>query len=147
VDFCKRPQFLLARPGQFYEHAPAVVFVGNSVQKAELRHAIDQFDGRVMANKKKSRQISHGNCIGPGKALDGEKRLILLRRQAGFLGGGFAECQEFPNLVAKFGKRFIVDGSRCMSLYRASGRRHLTPLLPHPILSRPKSRDKGPGQQ
>ena len=44
-----------------------------------------------MANQQEFRQIAHGNRLGAGKALDGEQRLVLLRRQAGLMGGRFAE--------------------------------------------------------
>ena len=61
------------------------------LQQSELGHAIDQFDGGVMPNQQEIRQIADGNRLGAGKALDGEQRLVLLRRQAGLMGGRFAE--------------------------------------------------------
>jgi len=44
-----------------------------------------------MSNKKELRQITYGNGFGPGKALNSEKRLVLLWRQPGFIGSRFAE--------------------------------------------------------
>ncbi len=44
-----------------------------------------------MPNEKEFCQIAHGNGLRAGEALDGEKRLVLLRRQARLMGGRFAE--------------------------------------------------------
>ena len=44
-----------------------------------------------MPDQQEFRQIANGNRFGAGKALDGKQRLVLLRRQAGLMGGRFAE--------------------------------------------------------
>ena len=44
-----------------------------------------------MPNQKESGEIADGNGLRAGKALDGEERLVLLRRQPGLMGGRLAE--------------------------------------------------------
>jgi hypothetical protein len=91
MHFRERSQFLLALFRQLQEHAPAIAVICDPPQQSELGDSIHQLDGGVMPNQKESGQIAHGNGLGAGKALDGEQRLVLLRRQAGLMGGRFAE--------------------------------------------------------
>ena len=91
MHFRKRSQFLLALFGQLQEHAPAVSVICDPSQQTEPGDSIHQLDGGVMPNQQEFRQIAHGNGLGAGKALDGKQRLVLLRRQAGLMGGRFAE--------------------------------------------------------
>ena len=91
MHFRKRSQSLFALFGQLQEHASAVTVICHPRQQSEPGYSIHQLDGGVMANQQEFRQIAHGNRLGAGKALDGEQRLVLLRRQAGLMGGRFAE--------------------------------------------------------
>ncbi len=89
--FRKRSQFLFALFRQLQEHSPAVAVICDPSQQSEPGDPIHQLDGGVMPNEKEFCQIAHGNGLRAGEALDGEKRLVLLRRQARLMGGRFAE--------------------------------------------------------
>ena len=91
MDFRKRPQSLFALSRQLYQYAPAVIVIYDPLQQSELCDSVHQFDGCVMSNKEELRQITHRNGFGAGKAFDRQKRLVLLRRQPGFIGSRFAE--------------------------------------------------------
>ena len=41
-------------------------------------------------------------------SLDGQKRLMLLRRQTHRQGGLLAKCEKFAQAVAKLGQRLVV---------------------------------------
>jgi hypothetical protein len=93
-----------------------------------------------MPNEKEFRQIADRNGLCAGKALDGEKRLVLLGCQAGSMGGRLAERQKFPKLIAKLSERLVIDGTRYLGLGSPFARsdRRLPRLLPfqlkHPAL-------------
>src|SRR4051794_37610465 len=91
----------------------------------------------MVPDQQDARQISYRNRLGVGKALDGEKRLMLLRRQSRFVGGRFAEGQELSKLIAKFGKRSVVDGRRCSALGCSLPQNRFTLLSPHSRAPRP----------
>jgi hypothetical protein len=76
--------------------------------------------------------------------LGREKPLIaryawLLRRQPRFVSRRFAECQKLSKLIAKFGKRSIVDGARCITHGQASLHERFALLLPHSVPFRKRS--------
>jgi hypothetical protein len=89
----------------------------------------------VGPNKKESRHISHRNWLGAGEAFDGEKRLVLLRRQPRFMGGRLAECQKFSKLIAKLGKHSVIDGPRFITLRRSFVHKRFVLLPPHSVPS------------
>jgi hypothetical protein len=91
MDFRQCHQFLFALSRQLYQHAPAVIAIHGPPQQSELCDSVDQFDCRVMSNKKELRKIPYGNGGCAGKAFDREKRLVMLWCQPGLGGSRFAE--------------------------------------------------------
>jgi len=75
--------------------------------------AVGQADGAVMAHLKAFGQVS--NHHPGGKGFNGQQPLVLLRRQAGLLRGGFAKVQEAAQRVTEGRQRFKF------SLGKASG--------------------------
>ena len=53
-------------------------------------------------------EFTHRDPVAPGKAFDGEERLVLLRRDSVFSRRGFAETKKLAQGVAKFRQRLIV---------------------------------------
>ena len=110
MDFRKLVQAALAFGGQPDQNPPAVIGIGDPGDQVELGHAVDEFDGGVVSNEKQRGEIADRDRLVVREALDGEQRLMLLRRQFLPMGGGFAEGQEFPQLITELGQRLIVDG-------------------------------------
>ena len=108
----KRSQPLLALARQSHQDASAVGVVDGSSEQSELDHAVDQFHRGMVPDQHEIRQIADGNRSCAGKALDGEKGLMLLRRQPGLLGRRFTERKKPPELKPKLGERFVVDDWR-----------------------------------
>ena len=106
----KRLQFPLTLCRQLQQNAPAVIAIRDPCQQSELRYAINQLDGGVVPNEQQIRQLADRNRSSAGKTLNGEKRLVLLGRHPGPMGGGLAERQEFSQLIAKLGENFVIDG-------------------------------------
>jgi len=102
-------QFLFAFFRQFHQDAPAVSVVGDPPEQPELGHAVNQLHRGVMPNQKKFRQFAHREGSYAGEPFDGEKRLVLLRREPGLISGRFAERQKFSKLKAKLRQSFVID--------------------------------------
>jgi hypothetical protein len=136
----KRPQLLFALSCQFYQNTPAVIFISYPFQQSEPCHAIHQLDGCVVSNEKEFCEIADRNPLRAGKALDGEKCLMLLRCKSRFMSRGLAERQKFPKLESKLSERFVIDGMRGATFRRFFARlgRRFVQLLPfrsqHPPL-------------
>jgi len=61
----------------------------------------------VVANLQTLRQLPHGDISVPGKAFDGQQRLMLLGCHSGAMRGFFAEMQKLPQRIAQVRQRFI----------------------------------------
>lgn len=58
--------------------------------------AVNQSHGAVVPEVKTLREISNGNSLRVGEALNREQRLMLLRREAGVVGCLTAEVEKTP---------------------------------------------------
>jgi hypothetical protein len=114
----KLSQPALAFFGQFHQNASSVALIDASVQQAQSGHPIHKLDRGMMADQKIFREIADGNGVAAGKAPDGQKHLMLLRRQASLVGGGLAEGLKFPQFVSEPGERFIVHGIGRVAMIR-----------------------------
>lgn len=61
-----------------------------------------------MAKLQSLGQFTDGDAIAPGKTLDCQQSLMMLRRDAGGLGRLFTETHELPQRVSKRGERFVL---------------------------------------
>jgi hypothetical protein len=68
---------------------------------------VNQTHRTVVANLQSFRQFAHGDLIPSRKTLDGQQCLVLLWRNAGRLGCGFTEMNEFPQSITKRGKCLV----------------------------------------
>jgi hypothetical protein len=96
MDYRKLLQPALAFFGQFHQNSPAVAFVATPAQEFKFCHSIHKFDGCVVSNEKELRKITDRNRVWAGKPSDREQSLVLLRCQAGLVGGRLAEGLKFP---------------------------------------------------
>lgn len=105
-------------PGHGQIHQAAIFSVPHTKNIMCGRQSVGQADGAVMGNLQALGQFADGNPVAAGKSLDGEQRLVLLRRQAGGVGGVFTETQELPQGVAETGQRLVLgfgDSGHCRS--------------------------------
>lgn len=109
MDPRERAQLPFSLTCKHHTDAPGVLSVGNTVQQPNVGHAVDEFNGGVVADKKVASYIAHSCRVRTGKAPDREQRLMLLWRQALPLRGGFAECEKSPQLIAKLGKCGVIS--------------------------------------
>ena len=104
----KRFEFSFAAGSQGQANLPAIGFIGQSPQVFFRHQPVHQPDGAVVQDLEAFRQFADMDVVAPGKTLDGQQGLMLLRRDAGRLGGLLAETQELPQRVAEFGQRFVI---------------------------------------
>jgi hypothetical protein len=102
-------QFLFTLFRQFHQDAPAVSVIRDPPEQPELGHAVNQLHRGVMPNQQKFRQFADREGSYAGEPFDGEKRLMLLRREPGVTSSRFAERQKFSKLKAKLRQSFVVD--------------------------------------
>lgn len=101
---------LFAVTGQLDQYATPVIRGAKSTEKTSLDETVDQLDRAVVLELHPLRENSDGRFEVFGQASYGQQELMLLRFDAGFSGGGFAEPQEATDLEAKFGHRFEIRG-------------------------------------
>lgn len=105
-------QLLLVGGGELFEDffalggegegdLPTVFVAAMALDEVFLNEAIDEADGAVMADLQAPGQGADGEWFLAAKAADGEQRLVLLRGDAGLLGGVLAETDELPQCVAE----------------------------------------------
>jgi hypothetical protein len=61
---------------------------------------IDQTDGAVMPEEQTLREAADAGVVVVGKFANGEKHLVLLRFEAGGLGGVIAAAEKAPDTIA-----------------------------------------------
>lgn len=81
--------------------------VMSALYQAIRRQAVNQSHRTMVPDLQAFGQFAYSDGLGSRKAFDGEERLVLLRSQAGFLGGLFAEVLEPPQGIAERGQGFI----------------------------------------
>src|ERR1700742_1696864 len=102
-------QELLAGLHELDDNLALVEVARAAADHPPLFHAVDQFDSGVVADLKPVGEIPNRRSVGvAGKASYGKQKLMLLRFEARFARGLFAEMQEQANLISKLGERLIV---------------------------------------
>ncbi len=123
VDGRKFLQDFFAAASHSNEH-PAAVHGGRQPNNhLFIRQPVNQTHRAMGAKLQAFRQFAHSDSLTGGKTLDGQQCLILLRRDAGRLGGFLAKTDEPQQRVTKRRKCFIVR------LDELSGFRHCSAYL------------------
>ena len=86
---------------------------------AGLLQPVDQFDGAVMLNEQTRGDLADGRLYVLGKAMHGQQQLMLLRFDAVFFRGGFAEMEELPDLPPELGQIAVLLSRKilCASIF------------------------------
>jgi len=87
---------------------PAIRRPGFARDQAFRHQAVRQFHGAVVAHPQSLGQLADGEAVAARKSFDCQERLVLLRREAGALGGLFAEMQKLPQGVAERREGFVL---------------------------------------
>src|SRR5581483_631707 len=111
----------LTTAGEPHKNLPPVFSRGFARNELFRDQAVNEPDGAVMAQLQSLRQFAYGHPVPPRKALDGQQRLVLLRREARCLRRRFAKVNELAQRITKRRKGFIL---------RLAQRFHLGAIIP-----------------
>lgn len=94
--------------GQAQGNAPAIGGIPSSLDIASLGQAVEQAHSAMVFDPEALRQFTHGDALTPGKPLERQQCLVLLRCEAGSTGRSFAETEELTQGGAKGRQQFVV---------------------------------------
>lgn len=97
-----------AARGQFEVDAATIDARGKAAHELAADEAINETHDAMMAKLQPLGQFADGGRVTAGKALDGEQRLMLLRRETGGARRFLAEMEEARQGVAEGGEHFVV---------------------------------------
>lgn len=104
------PQQLFSPGAQMDQHLPAILGICLAFNKTARHHAVDQFDGGVMANLETPRDLADGRRKRYREAFHGQQKLMLMRLQSMGPGGLLRVMEETPNVMTKVGQGTIESG-------------------------------------
>lgn len=99
---------LLPFGGEVQQNLPAVFAIALAAHVAALGQAIGQLDRAVMPQLQPFRQYTNPRAPMLGKSFDGQQELMLAGFHVCLACHLLTEAQEFADLVAQFGERFII---------------------------------------
>ena len=105
----KQSQKLVGATRQPQRHPSRVVLARRAANPTLRFETIDEFYRRVVPDLQTLGQGANGDLPSQAASLDGQKRLMLLRLDAGRARRFFAEIQKAANFVAQVGKRLVID--------------------------------------
>ena len=89
-------------------HPAPVEAGGHPPEQSPPGEPVHQPHGAVMAQLQPLRELADGSLVAPGKTLDGQQRLVLLRGEPGAARGVLAEDQEAAQRMAQRGQQLVV---------------------------------------
>lgn len=101
-------QYLFTFGGQFDVNLAVGLGVLGATQILLFLQTIHETHGTVVNQLQALGQFADRNVVAFGKAFDGEKGLVLLRRQTGGMRDLFAEPKELAKRISKSGKHFVI---------------------------------------
>ena len=101
-------EHILAATRKPDEYLPTVLGGRRTRHQLFGHQSVNQANCAVVAKLQSLRQLSHGDVVAPGEALDGQQRLVLLWRNSSNVRGLFAEVMELPQRITKRRQQFIL---------------------------------------
>ncbi len=107
----RQGQLTQCRAARGCQANPDLAFIdraGTAYDGAGVLQAVDQFDGAVMLNVEARGDLANSGLDVLRKPMYRQQELMLLRLDAVFLGGGFAEVEKSPDLPAELGEFAVL---------------------------------------
>ena len=102
----------VSTPGDLDEHTPAVTRIGFATHEPLVGKPVDETHGAVMADVQTLGQCADRRRCVWRQPLQREQQLVLLRIEPARAGRFLTEGEKPADLVAEFGERAIVSGTR-----------------------------------